>query len=506
MTRFVVGYRSLVISRAQVISHMKHHLDNWGSRELKAGEKLIRRMKNFFAGLGLAFTTAIFVLGFSILIIWGFYLLRRAIESQIASSVISSLSLTKKTGQPIPSANPPQVGIPGQSSAMESPSSTEGIPQPSDGLIYTGFTDLFSSTAGLNQSETTMYRDDSATALMFQPSVQWNEKDGGSMAPDFSSACIGNSCLSASGAVLKLNGSPIKLPIAGDVDNVTADVVGNGWAVGIVLKTDGGYAGYAYLFDGNLFSPIFPNGGKAFDSQYEGQWGFGGTADDFLAVYGAYQGKGYRVRGNNISDISNLFDVRMMKGGIRPSIVKAGNGNHAAWYIFNEEENNRAVFVKLFQNGTPDIVGEADLSGTFPAALSYLAVTGASNQFPFSLSVYGEWAGTSHTWNVVDNGFKIPSGSVAAVSVNLNNYQNVEIPYLIGLTPKDFSAGGANVTFEARNTDSGTWEAVSPGVDHWFSNSHGAALEWRMTVKPGGNPEYTPYLGDLLVEYKVKRL
>ncbi|TSA45916.1 hypothetical protein D4R51_01020, partial [bacterium] len=279
---------------------MKHKIENWGARELKSGEKLFKKLKNFFAGIGVAFTTAIFVLGFSILILWGFYFLRQLIESRISSSVISSLNLTKKSEPPAQSAGSP----PGQSAAMEPPALTN-VPQPDDGLIYAGYTDLFSGVGGLNQSETTMHRDNVTTAFMFPPSLEWSEKSGSSVAPDFLSACIGGStalttggsCLSAKGTVLTLDGSPIKLPVAGDIRSVTVDAVGNAWAVGVVLKESGGYSGYAYLFDGKNFTPIFPNGGKAFNSQYEGKWGFGGTADDFLAVYGAYQGKGYRIRG-----------------------------------------------------------------------------------------------------------------------------------------------------------------------------------------------------------------
>ena len=51
----------------------KSKIENWGSRELKAGGRTFKRLKDFFAGIGLAFTTAIFVLGFSILVLWGFY-------------------------------------------------------------------------------------------------------------------------------------------------------------------------------------------------------------------------------------------------------------------------------------------------------------------------------------------------------------------------------------------------------------------------------------------------
>lgn len=497
----------------------KSKIENWGAKELKAGGRTFKKLKDFFAGIGLAFTTAVFVLGFSILILWGFYFLRQLIENRIDSNVEFSLDLTKKSELPTQFAGSPN----GQSAAMESPClpgsgatincstqvNASSSANSSDNLIYAGYTDLFSGVGGLSQSETTMYRDDIVTAMMFPPSLVWTEKSEGIAPPDFSSACVSGSCLSAKGTVLTLNGSPIKLPIAGDIHNITADVIGSGWAVGIVLKetgdlsTQAGYAGYAYRFDGKNFTPIFS--GKAFDSQYEGKWGFGGTADDFLAVYGAYQGKGYRIRGNNITDISQFFDVRVMKGGIRPGIVRAGNDVHATWYLFNKEKNNRVVFVKLFQNGTADIVGEADVLGTAPVSFSYLAVTSVSGSFPFLISAYIEKAGSSYIWNAVDNGFIIPSAPVAVTSVNLNNYVNTEVPHLIGLTSKDFSAGDANISFEVRNTDSGKWEAVSLGSSHWFSDPRGAALEWRMRVVPGANSEFTPFLGQLLVEYKVKR-
>ena len=165
---------------------MKHQIKDWGIKELKEGERLIRKLKNFFAGIGLAFTTAIFVLGFFILILWFFYFLRQLIENRIDSNVTFSLSLTKKLESPAPAAGLP----PGQSAAMESPVSVSSTPQPDDGLIYAGYTDLFSGVGGLSQSETTMYRDDVATAMMFPPPLEWSEKSEGATAPDFSSACL----------------------------------------------------------------------------------------------------------------------------------------------------------------------------------------------------------------------------------------------------------------------------------------------------------------------------
>ncbi len=405
------------------------------------------RLTHALTGVGIAFT--------SFLLVLGIFLGSVAIVKIIRSFIESRIDAVVRSVQRAADNSPLIKGVPEGGGISEAPSSSVISHESSvDELIFASFSDLFSSMGGIDGSKTTMYRDDAATAFLFPPKLVWSERP---VAGDESLAishksCVGNVCLAVKGTVLTKDGAVVALPVESNVESVTADAIGDRWLVGIVRKEGGVYAGYAYRYAvgpeyarGNgTFTPLFPDGGRAFESEYKGSWGFGGAEDDFLAVYGAYQGKGYRIRSNSpfpkgstaepggissITDISWLFDVRIMRGGIMPGIVRAGEGVHAAWYLFNKERSNRSVFIKLFQNGTEDIQGEADLLGTAPFSFSYF-ILGQSKevglpkieQFPRILVGYGEKDGVASTWDIRDEGFNAPQGPVTVTSLNLNNY------------------------------------------------------------------------------------
>jgi hypothetical protein len=199
-----------------------------------------------------------------------------------------------------------------------------------------------------------------------------------------------------------------------------------------------------------------------------------------------------------------------MKGGITPGIVRIPSSSSlsssATWYLFNKERNNRPIFLKLFQNGTSEIVGEANLLGTAPQGFSYLTLSlvGAS------LHAVGEQNGLSSTWEIRDKGFSIPRGSFTITSINLNNYTNAEVPHVLSMGLRESSAGGAKLEYFVSN--GGAWESL--GIpnnqslvinDHWFRDPHGKELKWKIAITPGRNPEYTPFLGVLDLDYEVKR-
>jgi hypothetical protein len=426
-------------------------------------------------------------------------------------------------------------------------------------LVFASFSDLFSSSAALDPKGTTMYRDDAATAFLFPPHVEWKEVSPSSVeegAGGGALSVIGHQSLVAKGTVLTLNGAVVEVPRAdGEVTSITAEPLGGKWVVGVVRKIppsslEGGvrggeYAGYAYFFDGRTFTPIFledpersrgVNGGKAFTSDYPGVWGFGGISEDFLAVYGAYQGRGFHIRNPKatglpkITDISWLFDVRVMKGGIEPGIVRVPlspslEGGGVTWYVFNQARNNRPVFLKLFQNGTDDIVGEANLLGTAPQGFSYFTLFPSSDEEGrgvvggISLSASAESNGIPSAWEIRDKGFKIPSAPVTITSANLNNYADAEVPHILKLGVREFSSGGAAIKMQVSN--GGEWESALSSVEshcspssavecifmsnYWFKNPHGKELHWRATVTPGTNPEFSPFIGIVDLDYEVKR-
>jgi len=479
---------------------------------------LQKKATHILTGLGIALTSFLLVLGVFLGSIAVVKMIRAFIEARIDAVVIQAEQEIYKNNK-------------SESGRVSSPSSpllsSSSVPLQEE-LIFASFSDLFSSVAALDSAKTTMYRDDVATAFMFPPKLVWTESKAVGL-PNIENMCIQSTCLTVKGTVLTKDGVVVALPTpafvntsAGTVETVSVDVVGNEWMVGIVQKENGKYAGYAYRFDGKTFTAVFPSG-KAFESDYKGVWGFGGTPDDFLAIYGAYQGKGYRVRhlssslSSVIVDLSWLFDVRIMRGGIMPGIARVGSGTHTAWYLWNKERNNRPVFVKLFQNGTENIIGEADLLGTAPQSFSYFALNQSKavglpkvENFPYSLAGYSEQNGSASAWSIRDEGFKIPTNPVIVTSANLNNY-HAEVPHILKAALREFSDGDAKIALAVSN--GGDWEPV--GVmsnqssminNYWFRDPHRQELKWRMVITPGTNPEYTPFIGILDLDYEVKRL
>ncbi|MCR4328018.1 MAG: hypothetical protein NUV53_00675 [Patescibacteria group bacterium] len=482
------------------------------------------RVTHVLTGIGISLTSFLLVLGVFLAAITIVKLIRAYIESRFDAVIETAQHATNS----IPLNEELSVGVQGIFEEGDMPERLESLEGISD-LTFASFSDLFSSDAALDKKNTTMHRDSDATAFLFRPNTEWNERQvvGDESSSIHSQSCIQSVCLETKGTVLVKDGGIISLPqfseSDGSVYSVSADVIGDVWVVGIVravlpdavAQERGRYAGYVYYYDGKQFTPIFENGGRAFVSEFLGTWGFGGISEDFLAVYGGYEGKGFRIRGGSskfrISDLSWLFGVRIMQGGITPGIIRVGSGVATTWYMFNKERASRPrpIFLKLFQNGTEEIVGEADLLGTAPQQFSYLTLTkevGLPNSY--SLAVYAELkGGNSSSWLFHDKGFQIPSGPVIIQSNNLNNYENAEVPHILRIDFREFSAGDASIALEVKNTTDGEWELIkdrSEGL--WFKNSHGTELYWKATITPGNNPYHTPFLGILDLDYEVKRL
>ncbi len=91
------------------------------------------------------------------------------------------------------------------------------------------------------------------------------------------------------------------------------------------------------------------------------------------------------------------------------------------------------------------------------------------------------------------------------------------MPHILKVALREFSAGGASIALAVSNQNQDAWEPVQAGLPaeasakagdggYWFKNSHGTVLKWKMTVTPGTNPEYSPFVGILDLDYEVKKL
>src|SRR3989344_4974919 len=127
------------------------------------------------------------------------------------------------------------------------------------------FTDLFSGTAWLNATGTTLYHDFAMTTLSYPPKFEWEkladkeaekikekvsfvrlEEDGSDK------RCLDNKCLVQRGLELFLNGQKISLPSelrTPELLNISIGATDKFWLLGGVVKDGGQYRGYVYKFN-----------------------------------------------------------------------------------------------------------------------------------------------------------------------------------------------------------------------------------------------------------------
>ncbi len=239
----------------------------------------------------------------------------------------------------------------------------------------------FSNSFYINPNQTTLYHDQTATAIMFTPVYSWS-KAGSFLSlvqkhffqipsinnfkgPYYDRRCLGNNCLVQKDNSLYYNGHIINLPSVLKSNNLLAlsiAVLNQRWLVGATLKNGKKYQGLVFYFNGSKFIPISTP--QAVISPYFGLWGFGGSDNDFLMIYGAYKGIAYRVRGNTINNISRFFDIRAMNGGFKAEVIRSVFGSRVNWYIYSTTLNHPRFF-KLWQDDSNQIAGEVFFNNIF---------------------------------------------------------------------------------------------------------------------------------------------
>ena len=272
------------------------------------------------------------------------------------------------------------------------------LPLPFFGQTAQGssFTDLFSGTGWLNASNTTLYHDFALTTLSFPPKFEWESAADGDMSIvkdlDIDKRCIGAQCLTQKGLELFLNGQKISLPSElrpPELLNISIgaiypvrNIISNGadkfWILGGVVKDGGQYRGYVYKFDPSASSGQAPEFTKIFEdsdflSPYPGVFGFGGTSDNWLAIYGAYEGIAWQTKTKNsfssFHNISHFFPIRVMGDSVklkeakerfvsfRPEVIRDGKN----WYIYSLTPA-KPKFMKLVEDEEEKISAAWDLT------------------------------------------------------------------------------------------------------------------------------------------------
>ncbi len=242
-------------------------------------------------------------------------------------------------------------------------------------LFFSSFFDNFVNDYYIDANRTNLYRDNLATAFIFPPDYTWREADTKTIALAEKSSsrfaesvdnksCLGNllnNCLEQKGNGLVYQGKTLSLPPEiknQEIANISISALSKRWLVGITLKNRDNYNGLVYYFDGKNFTPLLIDGKtNVISSPYLGTFGFGGEESDFLIIYGAYKGIAYRVQNDQVEDISDFFDYRIMDRGFHPEIIKVKSDRYINWYVFSLTPG-RAKLIKLWENESNKISGE----------------------------------------------------------------------------------------------------------------------------------------------------
>jgi hypothetical protein len=480
--------------------------------------KKISKEKNIFWGLGIAFSVMIATIGLVGFVLLSAFVVRNWFERYILESALFRLTTPTesvsiiKPSSPLPKLRNPLFDLfnveKEKSLFAITPGEAPPLP-PQEVLGYETFYDLFSGNGWIDQSQTSLYHERIMTAFLFSPKFTFTktaETKGqflGQKQDGSDERCIRGRCLKVQGNKLSFQGNRLSLPEgvqSSEIVGVSIGALERIWTVGVTTRSGENYLGWLFTFDGNSFKDVQREGKEIFVSRYAGIIGFGGGDNEWMAIYGAYEGKAVLVKSGVINDISRFFGIRVMAGGINPEITRIGSGNEATWFVWNKGEAPKLI--KLFQNGTSEIKGAVDFTNEFGANLQdvtsmYIAVTPDEHALFVKMTRNGE----EEYWRFVDEGFDIAE-SKQITSASLTN--RILPVVLASIANLEYADADAKIEFALSN-DGVDWEKAEIGKTITFVNQKGDKLFWRIRVDAPENQFFSPYFGQIEVDYAIKK-
>jgi len=409
--------------------------------------------------------------------------------------------------------------------AIANPDALPNIADPS--LSFGSFFNNFVSASSIDNTKTTLYRDKTAVAIFFPPDYGWQSADDSTVAqskndlnifhfnnftgPYNDERCLGNNCLKQQDNSLYYNGQHLNLPAAinsQDVIAVTIGAISNRWLIGLTLKDGTKYQGQVFYFDGQNFSPLLSAGTTPgpISSVYSGLFGFGGEANDFLVIYGGYEGKAYRVRGSNLTDISQFFPIRVMDGGFKAEAIKTVNRNEVNWYVFSLT-SGRPWLMKLWQNGTSDIVGEAVFkdfisASTQSAAFKLLAIS--ANQISLLAKITND---NADSWQVfTDRGFKNEApGTLVFTPIANNGVASPMSIKKIAISDLGLDQTSASLAQFSFSADGSNWQNIPSGKNIDFTSPVIRYFFLKVAFPAFQDKFYSPFLTSVSFDYYCQK-
>lgn len=392
---------------------------------------------------------------------------------------------------------------------------------------YGVFFDSFSGTGFIDKENTNLYLNGSAGAIMFPPDYSWELDAKASTTTNISvtssfattnfndflgpyqdERCLGKNCLTQNDLKLYYNKRLLTLPTKikkTEIVAISIAALEKKWLVGFTLKSGEEYRGEVYSFDGKKFTAlVLP---KPLTSKYFGLFGFGGKDDDFLVIYGAYEGIAYRFQGKKTVDLSRFFNIRTMRKGFKAEVIRTVKGADINWYIYSST-NLRPQFLKLWQNGTEDIAGEIvfDIFASNIKEANFKLLEIKPSEINFLAQVKAEESDLTYAFS--DRGFY---NSNTGFLNFLPIYQAQDKPFitfekikssLLKLDPG--SQEGVDLLFSITGA---TWQDLPQGIDIAFETEKNEEPEFfnsyflRVVFSSASDKFYSPFLEEILFEY-----
>ena len=390
-------------------------------------------------------------------------------------------------------------------------------------LFFGSYFDTFANNAYIDSEKTTLFYDETATAYFFPPDYVFEEAGTGPDPGDQNilngvslnnfegsygdKRCLAGKCLEQKGKDLFFENKKLSLPAELDDLDIAAVSLGSlpkRWLVGLTVKNENNYEGLVYYFDGQEFSRLLTP--LPIISPYFGVLGFGGGENNFLVIYGAYQGIAYHFQGDKVTDVSRFFDIRVMNGGFKAEVLFTAFENNVNWYVYSSSSYH-PVLIKLWQNGGTEIAGEMVLNGLFQR-YDESAVFKLSRAENNAITLLAKLKRNNRdSWfYLLDRGFKNEAGGLLiSVPIAHDGYASLIKIVKIAqsrLSIDPASAGQAEFLF---SVDAKNWQKLgngknididAPATQYFFLKAVFPKFEERF---------YSPFISEILFDYYCRK-
>jgi len=395
-------------------------------------------------------------------------------------------------------------------------------------LTFGTFFDTFSGTGFLDSARTTLYQDKIAAAIFFPPDYGWQlfSETPDSNAQEYfknlsfnnfadsitDRRCLKTNCLEQKGRELYYNGRLLSNPEELQDSEIAAVSIGSltkNFLIGFTIKNLADknateYRGAVFSFDGQKFTPLVPL--EPIVSPYFGLFGFGGEENDFLVIYGAYQGIAYRFQGNKVIDLSRFFDIRVMNKGFKAEVIKTSYGDNVNWYVFSSTRK-RPWLIKLWQNRSAAIVGEAVFSNLFTAddeSVGFKLQKVSADKIIFLANIKRKNQEVKYLF--IDRGFKNESpGTLFFKPIYHSAAQELITIEKLALARLDLDATSLKSVKFLFSSDNEHWQEIPDGKNIDFEIP--PLKRFFLQVTFSGKPDkfYSPFLASALFDYYCRK-